>query len=131
MLGTKTEGSPVSMVSMQQQPQSLAGAIATNFPMDASTPGPSASVTPQEIASASALASVAAAGTPASRVSLPSDCNITQEAKFPSENLNIVNKFQVLDRVRLTATKEQLIALQAGHGGWNAAMESVSEEDLF
>ena len=131
MLGTKTDGSPIPMVPLQQQPKSLAAATATNFPMDASTPGPSASFTPQEIASASALASVAASGIAVTRVGLPTDCNIAPEAKFQSENQNIVNKFQVLDRVRLTATKEQLIALQAGHGGWNAAMESVSYEDLL
>ena len=139
MLGEKSE-----TMSHTAQPTSImrTAAIVPNFPMEDGASSSIAGATSVAGAGAASLdiASSKSIYTGGNNDSLNSADSISSQdgntfcttaaMAAQGQNQNVGKQFQINDRVRIAATRENCIALQAGHGGWNAKMEAVRYENL-
>lgn len=137
-LGEKNES-----ISVASQPASIVrtAALMPNFPMDGDfnsgcNAGANAAIG-GAIASVETIPNTMSFNYADGKSSIESNSSLPESASLVgqlgasaigSRYQNVAKQFQINDRVRIFATKENCIALQAGHGGWNAKMESVREE---
>lgn len=121
MLGEKN-----GMGAYTLQSTAVTGSASTtsNFPIDEGAPSSNAAISSAPLSSLelqSCKANVIG-NNDASNLAAPKAPSPTTSQ---AQNQNVPKPFKINDRVRISATREGCIALQAGHGGWNPRMESV------